>query len=368
MVTNRLVLFLLFIYAKCIITFGQNLVETFDSWPIHERWGWEVENNKRITIDSKNSRNGKGSLRLELRPNDRASNGNRSEIKIGSPELNKEGNEVWVKYSIMIPENFVDTSYLENKHKITQWHDAPPPGFTWADYSGHEPSINLEYRFKNQESYFVLNYGNFYHRKDTFPDGSPIQKLNKQQTVATKRISKGRWYDLTYHIKWSQNDDGFIEVWLDDNPWTQNIENGSIRIYGANMYNLTPNYFKAGLYRPPVFSSTNFINIDEFAIGKTRDEVEAPSVSITRNDYLIAPTRNSGSFTVKFSKKLELVQMRIVSMAGDEINQWNKFHGTDQMYFDLSEKLTAGVYLIYTKARCVIDNKNYQFSDRIIVE
>lgn len=55
--------------------------------------------------------------------------------------------------------------------------------------------------------------------------------------------------------------DGFVEVWINDRPFTAG------RMYGPTLYNPVSNYLRLGLYRRKGVPTINHVFYDEVRIG-----------------------------------------------------------------------------------------------------
>lgn len=117
----------------------------------------------------------------------------------------------------------------------------------------------------NENFKLILRYGN---------NGKPDfgHKNEKWSVVATRNIPKGEWIDILYEIKWSFSNDGYVASWVNNEPFTcfNGLHN---KIFGANMHNDSPAYFKFGQYRYYDEKNTHKIFFDELRIGDTFEEV-----------------------------------------------------------------------------------------------
>jgi len=91
-------------------------------------------------------------------------------------------------------------------------------------------------------------------------------------TVAVNKILKKKWYDMVFEIKWSFTNSGHIASWINNEPFTpfNGLHN---YIYGANMHNESPAYFKFGQYRYWDDSNKLKIHFDELRVGNSFKEV-----------------------------------------------------------------------------------------------
>lgn len=179
-----------------------------------------------------------------------------------------------VKYyslSVQIPESFVlDQNNLGRETLIFQWHSRPAPGKTWDDYrvelQFNRPSVAVFLTTNdNKNFYLVLRYGN--NGKKGFDAEGHFWSI-----VGLSKIELSKWYDFTFEIKWSDKNDGFVAAWLNNEPFTP-FNGYSNRVFGANMHNVSPVYFKFGQYR--YWDDTHSLDVyyDEFRVGNSLKEV-----------------------------------------------------------------------------------------------
>ena len=258
-------------YNQTENTIVNSFVENFDSKSLDKLEDWQKEfagDDSAIFVEEP-VRKGKYALKLTLRKGDIVNNGNRAEIVIKNNA--PFGSEVYYAWSFFIPEEYIDwTSWKGDKYTIRdpwqtlgQWHHEPnfAKGETWKTHGIRPPTISLHYG--------ILD------------DGSPAVAIDKygkdeeKRKVAFKRIDKGKWYDFVIHIRWSLEKDGFIEAWLNNEPFEILLgeKREGNKILGQTMFNELPHFFKVGLYRNRDIDSTNIIYIDEIKTGKSYAEV-----------------------------------------------------------------------------------------------
>ncbi len=219
---------------------------------------WEGGHNGSYHIVTDLVRSGSKAFRVDITPNETTQGGadrpvkNRVEFGISPGHL--ECTEVWYGWAFMIPENFTDLS--ENRtgfNVIAQWHDQSGDP---DNRSTLNPPISVVYGSKDGLTGIGIKYG--------------LNDVNRH-FMAEEVIEKGVWYDLIFHIGWSQDWDGFSEVWMDG----EMVTNGTVE--GPNMHHWRPHYWKAGLYRGEVGQdatmTNNSIFYDEFSIGNSYDAV-----------------------------------------------------------------------------------------------
>ncbi len=238
-------------------------VGDFESGDLSQWASKEAARDDSIQIVTDPVRSGNYAAKFTVRAGERVSNGNRAEIIHDNGD--RAGSEVWVRWSFLIPRDFVDVEWKPKFWQcIGQWHDQPDEklGETWADFPAHSPSIAVYYTSKNGAPAIEIWSGTY--AKDE------IQKV-----VARAPIVKGQWQDVMFHIRWSQGDDGFVEPFLNGAPLIA-PDTTEHRACGPNMWNGASHYLKIGLYRNSEILDTNSVYFDEVRSGPTRDSV-APS-------------------------------------------------------------------------------------------
>jgi len=177
-----------------------------------------------ITITDSVARSGHFAMRVIIRKGDPViNNGIRAEVVL-KPE-SKINIERWIGFSVLLPETFTIDPEPEI---IQQWHDVPDlaEGGVWRS-----PPFALF----TQNGHWLLSIR------------SSIKRLTNNNDLTTNNYDLGPyknsiWTDWVFHILFSLNNDGIIEIW----------ENGIKlkTINGPNTYNdLNGNYLKMGLYK-----------------------------------------------------------------------------------------------------------------------
>jgi hypothetical protein len=153
---------------------------------------------------------------------------------------------------------------------IFQFHSKPDKNETWSYYRANlkynRPSVALYVvTFNNKDYYTYFRYGN--NGKDEFE-----YKGWKWATVGLRKIEVGEWYDITVNVKWSDTNTGYMAAWINNQPFTP--YNGfHNRVYGPNMHNGAPNYFKFGQYRYYDEPLRMELHFDEVRVGNSLEEV-----------------------------------------------------------------------------------------------
>lgn len=201
-------------------------------------------------------RKGTYALKNTLRPEDYIFNGIRSELSVYN--CAKYKTEVYYGFSI-----WIDTAYNDNRYNLfCQWQDLPYyiQGEVWEPMPvlhGSPPPIAMVYVDGNLE----LKRGM-----------GPITQ--ETETLASiPSVTKGNWHDLVFHVFWSDEEDGYIEAWINETPFTE-FNGVDYKIYRPNLYVRSGNYFKFGQYRgKETPTHTNIVYFDEVKIGSSYVEV-----------------------------------------------------------------------------------------------
>ena len=226
-----------------------------------------------IAISTDTMSEGDSSCKFTVSSTSIVSSGNRAELTFDQNAV--EGDESWYEYSFFIPENYQDVllndnTGLVNWQVLGQWHHQPvtSEGEDWDSYTGENasPPIAVYYNYfditdVNFQSILQNPIANSVYGFDpNWNEVSTISIFYGDNSIAINEINKGEWIRLKFNIKWSENNDGFIQVWKNGNELTDG------KIYGANMLNKASHYFKFGLYRNPTIPYVNNIYYDHIKI------------------------------------------------------------------------------------------------------
>lgn len=153
--------------------------------------------NGRVAVVRGPARYGRYSVRVTIRPGDRALSAdtakrkNRAELLKRTGE--RQGTESWWAWSVYFP-----TAYRPNPgtgfNTFTQWRGGTngiPPSVSFAVDTGKAPA-SLELRVAGGST------------------GNPVKRAWR-----FARLVKNKWYDLVFHIRWSSTRTGFVELWAD---------------------------------------------------------------------------------------------------------------------------------------------------------
>jgi hypothetical protein len=204
-------------------------------------------------------RAGKTAVRFELRPGDQWEGA--SSYRDGPDQFRTElsghrnftatmGKDYWYGFSMLIPADFPHAAVTQVI--IGEWHDV-------ADQGEISRSPVLAQRYE----YSVFRVQLYYSSQEIQRSDSGIRKV----IYDDYHFKKGVWHDFIYHIKWSYESDGFVEMWLDGKKLTD--------YKGPVGYNDNQGpYFKYGLYIRPKVTERYIVYFDEFRMGNSYEEVD----------------------------------------------------------------------------------------------
>ena len=188
---------------------------------LQPRTVWKPVNIDSGTIVQSQARNGRNSYRLTLNYDDNWGNDPSSELSLVKAGLKRFllGNEYWISISIFLPIDFQKSDYTT---LVSQFFGTPDTdiGEQWD----RNPPFAL---MVSQEQWKII----------VRADPAPV--TIKGQHAVTKVLhlgawTAGKWTDFIFHIKWSYNEDGILEIWKDgkliknyDGPNCYNDKNGT---------------------------------------------------------------------------------------------------------------------------------------------
>jgi hypothetical protein len=226
-----------------------------------------------ILISSDTMSEGNYSCKFTVSTSSIVSGGNRAELTFDQNAT--QGDNTWYEYSFYIPTNYQDVLLNDNTGLVNwqilgQWHQQPvvSDGETWDSYTGENasPPIAIYYNYFDTTDTNFQNIlqdplsNSVYGFNHNWNEVSTISIVYGNSPIAIVEINKGEWVRLKFNIKWSENNEGFIQAWIDGNEFT----NG--KVFGANMLNKASHYFKFGLYRNPTIPYTNNLYYDDINI------------------------------------------------------------------------------------------------------
>ena len=183
-------------------------------------------------------RAGRNAVRFEVRRDDAdVADSKRAELKLAPVPAKSER---WYAVSLYLPEEYQEDPTPEI---VTQWHATPDfdKGETWRSpplaLLTHEGKWRIGWRWDSKR----VTEGNT-------PEGSQGRTLGSYET--------GRWTDWVFHVKWSWEEDGLLQVWKDGKQ--------VIHHKGPNAYHdKTGTYFKTGIYKWPFKSDPDAAKVDK---------------------------------------------------------------------------------------------------------
>jgi hypothetical protein len=221
--------FTLFMASTALFAQRKNLLleSTFqDSAASMQQWYKGAPKKSAITVSKAVTHNGHPSLRFELNKTDSTiGNGKRSEISLNYERKRKV--EKWFGWSVYLPKSYV---FDYEPEIIAQWHDIPDADLN--EKATRSPPIALNTYLGRYMLQVIWAAAPVNTNKTV--DGLIYPDLGPYET--------GKWTNWVFHIKFSWENDGILEIW----------KNG-VKVYsryGPNSYNdeNTP-YFKLGIYK-----------------------------------------------------------------------------------------------------------------------
>ncbi len=163
------------------------------------------------------------------------------------------GREYWYGFRVLIPDSFPTQL---NWFYFAQWHG-------WADEGEASRSPALGLKYVNDEFWVELIYSS-----------TKIQSSNNGTVVrpyiSSKYAERGKWHDFVVHVRWSYENDGRLEVWIDGN------QNQVVNYQGPIGYNDDRGpWFLFGIYRSPVENQGDtVIYTDDYKRGWSYEDVD----------------------------------------------------------------------------------------------
>ena len=98
-----------------------------------------------------------------------------------------------------------------------------------------------------------------------FSAGLKRGSLNEKKTLKIKRkLQSNKWYTFSCEVLWSLYNVGYAEPKLNGRYFSSSKNLDDNKIETRNMYNIVPNYFKVGIYRPKDGAIKRAILFDDF--------------------------------------------------------------------------------------------------------
>ncbi len=172
--------------------------------------------------------------------------------------------EITYHFRIFLPETYVQDASPEI---VAQWHALPDfhLGETWSRTGPVLALLTADGKWQLGSKWDTRKIIREQGQQHTEAEGSESYDLGDYQT--------GVWTDWTFHVKWSHEADGLIEVWQDNNL--------VVRETGPNAYNdETGPYLKVGLYNKK-WQDSSLTQRELYY-----DDVEV--LSVEEEDYLLS--------------------------------------------------------------------------------
>lgn len=154
----------------------------------------------RASIVSSPLRDGRYAARYEVRSGDNnvagSGSGERTEAMIGQQATDGyEGREQWWAHSILFPDDF----------EVPNWHNYVV--FDFHNSTSGNWQANFHVAFERQDDtskpglLSLIGYGG-------------VNSGDGRYEATIGQITKNRWYDFVYHVRWSSGPDGFFDAWV----------------------------------------------------------------------------------------------------------------------------------------------------------
>ena len=149
------------------------------------------------------------------------------------------------KWAYKIHKDYINSDSTQTIH---QFHDYPDfhNGETWETMTVYPPPVFTTMR---NDSIFI--------RVHTIESG--------YKTLGTIKINKNEWIQIEYLIRWSLNDNGFVEAKI-NNEYLTPFNGVDNKYYMPTAYNNMGNFFKVGLYRSPSIKQQSRVFVDNLQI------------------------------------------------------------------------------------------------------
>ena len=237
----------------------------------------------------------------------------RSEVTRG--EVANVGEEYWYGFSIFLPEGYIvnDVSY----EILAQWHGRP-------DFDIGEDWRNPIMALDVDEGTWavVIRYDS---KRNTFESGERV--YDGQEYFDFGSYETGVWTDWVFHVKWSYESDGLLEIW----------KNGVKVLYreGPNAFNDAEGpYFKMGIYSGDV-PCTRIVYHDEFRMADANSTYAdvapggngtEPEPSVPGLATLLSPSgtidETTPTFTWNAVEGATMYLLYVEGSSGTVIEQW----------------------------------------------
>ena len=258
-------------------------VEGTDGWGKF-RTAWSLPHESySLNYSTSIVRDGKYSIKFETRAGDcndedcdrRNEGGNTnvhgsiSHTELSFPKDYKDKGIKWYAWSMYIPNETL--GYYEADTTLGQWK--MPTEFAikkWGETgtTGDGVCYEIPIQFKLKPEGLVLFKHKFQDRDKCPPK---TNKFFKHLIIPTE-VLKDRWHDLLLEVKWTNKEDGYINLWVGDElVYTYTGQTFSMKLRNSEGRVFTPN-FRIGIYSGNRHNEKNWktqiVYFDEFARNK----------------------------------------------------------------------------------------------------
>ena len=192
-------------------------------------------------------------LRFELRKNEywtdiRGDQSFRAEID--AKDRPPMTSEKWYRFKILLPGDF---PIEDNRLVLAQWHGADK---WWLGEHNRNPV--LSFRFINGIFSIKLMHSSKYIIWN-------VEEIPSEKLFKTKDFALDKWHDFVIEAKWTYEDDGFINIWWNDEQ--------IVHYKGPVGYNdFRGPYFQFGIYRDST-NQTYVSYMKNILMGKSAKDV-----------------------------------------------------------------------------------------------
>lgn len=212
-----------------------------------------------VKVVTNNVRAGEYAIRFELRPGEKSwrdtGKSHHCELSEYRKFRARMGQDFWYGFSMYIPQNFPSNWISKTEWLILgQWHGK-------SDFGEISRSPPLAQYYSPAEDIISIRVRYFRRRLQI-----KEFKYWSGDEILSLRLKRDVWHDFIYHVKWSYESDGFVEIWIDGDK--------KCSYEGPVGYNDAEGpYFKYGIYAGGL-PETYVVYFDEYRRGNSYEEVD----------------------------------------------------------------------------------------------
>jgi hypothetical protein len=133
--------------------------------------------------------------------------------------------EIWVGFSILFPADYK----IDNQDLLfTQMQAAPDKGEGWGN-----PPFSMYLHGDTIITALRSNAQAF----------DALKVMPPQALISLGKVTPGKWLDVVYHIKWGWNNNGIVQIWLNNKKVVDKHD------YSIGYNDVNNPYFKFGIYQ-----------------------------------------------------------------------------------------------------------------------